>query len=85
MRVFKEQHFKYKVKKFLQQNKDVNILTMPVTVFEEGYLNSLSEELDIPIYVHPVDTVEHVSKLKKMGVDGIYSSFLTEKELATID
>ena len=85
LRVFKEQYFKYKVKEFLQQNKDVNILTIPVAVFEEGYLNSLSEELNIPIYVHPVDTIEHVSKLKKMGVGGIYSSFLTEKELATID
>ena len=80
-RSLRQQYFKYKVKEFLQQNKDVNILTMYNYVFEEGYLNSLGEELNIPIYVHPVDTIEHVSKLKKMGVGGIYSSFLTEKEL----
>ena len=84
-RSLRQQYFKYKVKEFLQQNKDVNILTMYNYVFEEGYLNSLGEELNIPIYVHPVDTIEHVSKLKKMRVGGIYSSFLTEKELATID
>ncbi len=57
-------------------NPEVKILTMPISRYKQGYLNSLREEFDLKIYVHSAKDLEESQQLKEMGVDGIYIDFI---------
>ncbi|MNJ67905.1 Glycerophosphoryl diester phosphodiesterase family protein [compost metagenome] len=61
------------------KDKQLAAVTMSTTRVNEDLVSSL-HKLGIPSYVHTVNDPKEILKLKRMGVYGFYTDFLSEND-----
>ncbi|NHN34024.1 hypothetical protein G9U52_29825 [Paenibacillus sp. S3N08] len=62
------------------QTNDVHVVAMPEERATKEFIQSLND-VGVLSYVHSLNKVRDVKKLMKMGVHGVYTDFLTYKDL----
>jgi glycerophosphoryl diester phosphodiesterase len=62
------------------QDNDVHVVAMPEERATKAFIKDLND-IGVLSYVHSLNKVRDVKKLMKMGVHGVYTDFLTYKDL----
>ncbi|MEC0246998.1 phosphatidylinositol-specific phospholipase C/glycerophosphodiester phosphodiesterase family protein [Paenibacillus chitinolyticus] len=65
----------------LVKKNNIKAVAMPVERATSTMIGGLSK-LGVPVYVHTVNELKEVNKLKKIGVHGFYTDFLTYREVS---
>lgn len=71
-----------KIGAFMKKN-DIPVLVMPYTWIDEKVINDL-RNYPVKIYVHTVNDVNEAKRVLDLGVDGIYTDMILEKEVDSI-
>lgn len=62
---------------FLKQIASKKVLAVTVTNSQAGELSSALSDLGVPVYVHTVNNLDWLAKLRKMGVSNVYTDTLS--------
>lgn len=67
------------VVQYVRKNK-IPVVAMPIERATDKFVNDLKKQ-GVVTYVHTVNKVEQFQKLREMGIQGIYTDYLTYKEV----